>query len=672
MTNMSSAANVQAAQVQRSIEPNAKTRARRSILAPRDDWEQMFDGPLVAAVLSGKPAERRGASKFLSWLLDSRPGSRTGKVRAAFTHDDSVPLFGDVGHEIAFVETYKEWVSAVMTAPGQMKRTTRIQDLGGAKRLFEAIAGTGHRGIPHTFKASWIRLPSLEETPDSPSLGESSWPELEGLKGAERERHSLELVRADFLEEFLLQESFFRFGQSVLSGDTPHGTDAEARSVIRNVLLDFLRVIGDGPAPSGVTGDKKVVPQYHPIRSRDLWRRAGGPDPYSLTNKNSMYHMACLAAVGPSVSMVDAVMGVLICDTGWNVQPALDLSRHPFVFVTEGGAQIASSEFLSSFKNRAGKLVLGLLERTSVTDPSWQETALPFWNETVGELDSQRRLDGYAFLGEHGKENTVGGLDVLRRYMAMTELLRSRCPVVSECEALWLALTYRCKVQSYGCDGHGVQPRVVDYPRAKFLSRKGFTRRAIRKTVLLIRQNESSSMSAAASYAGHKRKHKIMPHYTNTPPVNAELDASVRTYQDSFQAVLVRAHDQDAVSFRLGMTSRDLQELRETAERSGVALILGFCEDDLEVDDAPGLHFRPAEPKALGELYLCHLALRRMQTFYPNRARFRRNFLPLLGLIKALGRMVFEKHLGPAYWSAARGVASMLRAGEISIPAFED
>ncbi|WAJ27276.1 hypothetical protein [Antarcticirhabdus aurantiaca] len=606
---------------------------------------------------------------FLSWLHDSRSGSRAGKVRAAFAHDDPVPLFGDVGHEIAFVETFKEWRDAVLAAPGPMKRSSRLQTIGNAKKLFQDIAEAGHRGIPRNFRASWIRLPALGEEADSPSLGEAPWPELADLKGAAREEHALSLVRADFLDEFLLQESFFHFGQSVLRGDTPHGTDPEARGVIRNVLLGYLRVIGDGPQ----VGDRatRIIPQAHPIRSRDLWLRAGGPDPHALTSGNRMYHMACLAAVGPSASMADAVMGVLLCDTGWNVQPTLDLSRSCFVFVSEDGAQLASSAFLSSFKNRAGKLVLSYLERTALTDPSWRATALPFWNETVEELDPQGGLDGHAFLGERGEDSVLGGLDVLRRYMAMTEILRSRCPAVSGCEAMWLALTDRWRVRSYGCDGNGTKPRPMGYPRARVLSRKGFTRRAIRKSVLLIRQRESSSMSAAASYAGHQGKSTIMPHYMNTLPMNAELDASVRTYQDSFQAVLVRAHDQDAVSMRLGMTPRELQELRETAERSGVALILGFCDDDPEAEDAPGLHFRP-EPEALGELYLCHLALRRMQTFYLNRLRFRQRFLPLLGLIKALGRMVFEKHLGPAYWSAARAVASKLRAGEVAIPAFED
>lgn len=616
-------------------------------------WGASYDDRLVKAVLASEPSRRRGLSLFLDWLRQSAPGSTAYHVRTVFLEQEPSSQPNGIAYEIAFVETFREWQATILNGPGPQRPWTRYMMASRAKSLIETLSREGHRGIPVNFRAAWISTRTPRDRPSSPSLGESSWPELADFHGMSRERRALELARADYLRSFLAYERFFIFGQSVLRGETPPGTCAEARSKIRKVLELHLRAFRE-------TG--RALVRAQPSRNRelgirniDVWRRAGAPDVTELASGVRKFHAACLASLGPTSQMVDAAKGVLLCDTGWNVQPMEDLSKDPFLFVSETGAQIASAEFLASFKKRAGAVVLAYLERTGPFDPTWAAMAKPIWNEVVEEHGSEDGADGYGVLSESDEPEAISGIEVLRRYMAAADIIRNWDPTVAAFEGMWVALTDKGILRTFTSKSAHSYVRREGYPKAIVICRKDFTRKAIRKTVLLLAYGEASSIVAAATAGGHQTKSTILPHYLNTPPVNADLDAKVRMFQDEVEVIVMEGLDQEVVAFRLGRTPAHLHRLRLDAQESGVAILFGLADEEPEEGPGPALNFY-ATGENLEELYLLHRALRRMQTLHPNRARFRQVFLPLLAVCKLIGRMVFAKNLGPAYWRAARGV----------------
>ena len=153
--------------------------------------------------------------------------------------------------------------------------------------------------------------------------------------------------------------------------------------------------------------------------------------------------------------------------------------------------------------------------------------------------------------------------------------------------------------------------------------------------------------------------------------MNAELDASIRQFQDALEGIVTRDLDQEEVARKLGKTISDLARMRRIADRAGITATLGLVKDDGADSPTNSLHFEPTDDR-LAELYVIHRKLREMQTHYPNRARFRKDYLPLLALTKAIGREVFRKSLGLQYWRAARQASASLRAGQIVLPLLED
>ncbi|WP_156967879.1 hypothetical protein [Methylosinus sp. PW1] len=193
--------------------------------------------------------------------------------------------------------------------------------------------------------------------------------------------------------------------------------------------------------------------------------------------------------------------------------------------------------------------------------------------------------------------------------------------------------------------------------------------------MILIR-NETGSITATKTAAGHNSSGVLQPHYLNTPTVNAELDASIRLFQDAIEGIVTRELDQDIVAERLGKTVEELERMRDVAKLAGITTALGLVVenhsdgDDKQPPAAKPLHFYPNDAR-LTELYLTHRKLRHMQTHYPNIVRFRQEFLPLLAMAKAIGREVFKQHLGPRYWRAARTAAADLRNGKAALPFIE-
>ena len=638
-------------------------------------WQDCFGPEMVEAVAQMTYAQRYGIIPFLEWLIEAEPDSLADRVRRCFVGaegENVESLFPDgMSHERAFVDVLNQWREAYrVSGDSNLTEGTRVGRAHTLRHALEILRDRGVPGVPENFNRKWIRV-GTPPTKEFPSLGAADWPELEGYEGYERERRAMELVRSAFVSLFLYYEELFNLGQSLLRGDPPMpDQDPQAREALRNGLLifrDHVRETGSFKLPRRVA--EHVLP-----RDPALWCRAGRFDTAGLWDQLAVMNMAYRGCFGPLAPAMIGALGVLICDTGWNLQPARDLDQNPFVFRSAGGSYVAAPSFIESFKRRAGHHVLAFLGENHELDEGRLRVALDHWDRTIEAYDPDRQFDGYACLEVVGDGSTLSAADILDRYTRMANALRSNFGRFSQSlfgDRFWIFINGNRQPRTYASGTRAIQSEV--YPKNSVLARPGFNFKAIRKTYLVLQRQETGSIDAVRVAAGHASSSVLMPHYLNTSVVNAELDASIRQFQDAMEAVVVRDLDQEHVALQLDKPAADLARLRRTADRAGITAALGLLD---EVPDGagpppPALLFEPDDER-LGELYLIHRTLREMQAHYPNRARFRREFLPLLALVKAIGRELFRKHLGPRYWQAARQASLALRSQDIALPSLED
>lgn len=638
-------------------------------------WQDCFGPEMVEAVSHMTYAQRYGIIPFLEWLIQAEPESLANRVRRCFAGapgEDVESLFPDgMSHERAFVDVLNQWRDAYrVSGESHLTEGTRMHRAHSVRHALEILRDRGVRGVPENFNRKWIRV-GTPPTKEFPSLGAADCPELEGYEGYERERRAMELVRLSFVSLFLYYEELFNLGQSLIRGDPPMpDQDPQARETLRNGLLifrDHIRETGSFKLP-------RRVAEYVLPRDPALWSQAGHFDTAGLWDQVAVMNMAYRGCFGPLAPAMIGALGVLICDTGWNIQPARDLARDPFVFRSAEGSYVAAPSFIESFKRRAGHHVLAFLGENHQLDEGRLRAALDHWDRTIEAYDPARQLDGYACLEAAGDGSALSAADVLDRYTRMANALRAEFGHFSHDlfgDRFWIFINGNVQPRTYASGTRAIQADV--YPKNSVLARPGFNFKAIRKTFLIIRRQETGSIDAVRVAAGHASSSVLMPHYLNTPVVNAELDASIRQFQDAMEAIVVRDLNQEHVALQLDRPAADLARLRRTAERAGITAALGLLDE--VPDDAgpapPALRFEPDDER-LGELYLIHRKLREMQAYYPNRARFRLEFLPLLALAKATGRELFRKHLGPRYWQAARRASLALRSQQIVLPSLED
>jgi len=638
-------------------------------------WQDRYGPELVQAV-SRMPYEMRyGIVPFLEWLAGSAQDSLADKIRlclASGTDEDVRSLFPDgMSHERAFVDVLNQWRDGFLASEeSHLAKGTRKHRAHYVRYALETLRDQGSRGVPEGFSRKWIRV-GAPAWGQYPSLGAADWPELEGYEGYERERRAMELVRSAFVSMFLSHEQLFNLGQSLLRGDpASEGEDASARDALRRGLMVYRGVVRE----AGTFSLSRRLAETILPRDPALWLRAGNFSTAGIWDQGAAIDLTYRGCFGPLAPGMIGAFGVLLCDTGWNLQPARDLEQNPFVFRSAESSYIAQRSFIESFKRRAGHHVLAYLGEVDVLDGGRLSVALENWNRTTEACDPARQFDGYACLETASDGTTPTAAAILDRYMRMADALRAEFGRYSKslfADCFWIFINGNKQPRTYASDTWAMPPAV--YPKGSVLARPGFNFKAIRKTYLILRRQETGSIDAVRVAAGHTSSSVLMPHYLNTPPVNAELDASIRQFQDAMEAVVVRELDQEQVALQLDKPASELVRLRRTADKAGITAALGLLD---EIPDAigpatPALRFEPDDER-LGELYLIHRKLREMQAHYPNRARFRLEFLPLLALVKAIGRELFRKHLGPGYWRAARRASWALRAQQIALPSLED
>jgi hypothetical protein len=627
------------------------------------DWRTIYPSSLVDGVAGLPQKQRLGTSRFLTWLARQSDDPRSMRLMDAICQQAGVATGNAVTLEREFFDIITRWRDEHLADPaGTTSDVMRAQDVSAAMHGLIHLRDSGLCAIPSGFKPRMVTI-GRKEGDGWPSLGEADWPELHGLRPTERERRAMEMVREAFLAMFQRGASIYRRANDILQIDNPDVAEAAVRDSIL-AYRDHIRRTG------GVTDDGSLKAIL--LRDRDVWRQAG----FEGLLRNGATHTDILLAhrecLGPSTTTMMGAFGVFACDTGWNVQPIKDLPRKPYVFHSTDAAFLAEEAFVESFKRRAGHHVVAYLGNGH--DVSAAKTAImrERWSEAV-QADGRDSVQ--AMLERQDGSGGQSALEVLEAYRGMAEDLRETIGEQGSLGlGLWIYVSTKDTVRSLmdfapnaGPTGGGAA-RI--YPPDSVLTRKGFGFRSIRKSWLILNRHDTGSVHATRTAASHSSTSVLLPHYLNTPSVNAELDESVRQFQDAMQALITRDR-KEAATVKLGVPVDQLQRLRRLADEAGITAALGLDQRaEADVTIAP-LAFRPTAEN-LKELFLIHRELRRIQHEGENIMRFRTRHLPLLALCKAIGREVFARHLGPAYRSAARAAAAEVRDGVLSAPSIED
>jgi hypothetical protein len=634
--------------------PNGRRRASE-YHGQVERMRNVYGVDLVAGLTGRGQSARAGTLRFLTWLADGNADDIGCKVVAAFWGGaDSV--FGttsgsgedgavsDVSHERAFFDVFARWCREWAANPEGLSQETIGRQCRACGAHLEQMAGQ-HPGIPAAFKAS-MRFPRPTNQTPTPSLGEARWPELGALTGVERERAALRYVRSECCKAFLEEEEAFRHGRAVLCGKIPAGMDPVSCSRARAYFVALEEVLRS----TGSFGEETLRPFTAAYKiNADLLRAAG----FRFEDNKALTRNAFRFPFMPTSRMTSAVIGVLVCDTGWNLQPILDLPKEPFLFRSPDRAYLAAPAFIEAFKKRAGHHVLAYLGETEEISGARLEVAKQLWSTTI-ERDGNPRSPRHAVLPTFEQE-ALSAIDILERYQTVADTLRETVRDLPVAVDLNRRFLIDLPFHGAGLDRVRIPLRGANY-------------KAIRKTVQLIRLEESGSIQAVARSAGHAGDTVIMPHYLNAPHVNARLDESIRAFQDAMQGLMTRELDQRLVAGILGLSEVSLAGMRRHAERAGIAAVLGL----VPISEGPNgrfvLRFAPEDPEALANLFLVHRALRDLGRRTANYARFRLRFLPMLAIVKAIGRDVFRSGQGRSYRAAARNVVGRLKAGTASLP----
>ncbi len=608
-----------------------------------------------------KVYRRSGVLRFLAWLSHRPTGSLEHRVFRAFIEGPG-PVYldadGSTNHrafERAFYDCFSAWCREFIAANQGLQDNTIVAFCRDAAWALQQCAGQ-QKGIPESFKALSIRLHQPGHRPTE-SLGEARWDELTGKHGLAREREALRITRAEFCRIFEEEETAFRRGRTILDGGVPDEVAPDVCARIRPALIKLNQIF----YATGCLSLRFLMTQDLLNREEfdlGLWRKAG----LAKENRNSVLNGPCLIPFIPSRRMVAGAVGVFICDTGWNLQPTLDLPAQPFLFQSTDKAYIGTSLFIESFKNRAGHHVLAHLDGDSPSDGRWLDDGLRLWRESV-DAEGKPLDPQHAVIDTIREDGQPSVLDILHRFRTVREVSLDAVAghhghnPLREC--FWIHSGERGLIKADS----------LNMAFAK-LGRKGINSRAIRKSVMAVRHDEAGSVRGAALAAGHRGTGVIMPHYLNSSYINAQLDQNIRAFQNAIQGLMTRSMDPSKVATMLGITVGDLEAMRIHAWKAGIIAALGLLEYQEDGGNSFVVKFPASDPARLSELYLTHKALRQLGHRMASQKRWRIRYLPMLAMAKAIGREVFRSGHGAAYRKCARAANAALTAGIASLPFF--
>lgn len=257
-----------------------------------------------------------------------------------------------------------------------------------------------------------------------------------------------------------------------------------------------------------------------------------------------------LGATGRALA---AAYGLVLIDSGFNIQSCDDLPIDPFYLSSKRGNQMLST--ISSIKLRAkGKVV--------------QATA-------IEENVAVSRQDG-----------AISCIDVIARWNAMTRPFRSRSG--SDQDHLWVI-----------CRGKGLSRPLARYSHASFVAWwrsvlkeheadpdiGGLTiqRRNIRSTIIQIEASSADlNVASAALIGNHSKLSTTIGHYLNRGWFKSELERKIRHFQNLWEATFLSEIDGSAHALALP------SELVRSRKAEAVETGLGFSCFDPFAAEQPG------------------------------------------------------------------------------------
>ena len=357
--------------------------------------------------------------------------------------------------------------------------------------------------------------------------------------------------------------------------------------------------------------------------------------------------------LGGSGRAMAAAHGIVLIDTGFNIQPCDDLLAQPVLMSAQKGRYTLST--VTSQKMRAGgKIVPAVLVE--------YEKAVP----------------------ASSPENQIGTLTVIERWREMSQLYRERASTQNPglAKFLWLRPTG----QNFSTVGLAPSNyawwRTLDpiFAQDPTLAGLRITRKSIRTTVLQLRAaNSGLSVSAVATAASHSSEAVAIRSYLNRGWFKSEMDGLIRTFQNHLEAAVIT---DTKLAVKLGLTSEELGDRRAAAVENG----LGFSCLNPYTGHAPGsargelcssiehcgkcelLEFRPT-PAALKDLVLTERSLADVEGEFSSRnpARWATTWMVLLAVTRATISRLMEGHHSKALQAAELDIDDALRCGTVKL-----
>ena len=415
----------------------------------KNNWQNAYPKPLVEAVNglafkrdngSTSAEMKSGVISFLIWLANNQDSPDINIIHSTFAEEQNKNIdkliANPIKHNRLFCKLLNKWSKAIENDMDPfIKKGSKPSNQTKYMRVWNACTGIEKIRneqkflfIPTLFKTEYIKKPSSSSETSSEhnkSLGENSWIEIEGLTGFGRDRKAISLIRNECIEIFDLYEKLHKFGQMLLH-NKPLGpeNDPESCEIIKQGLLNYKQAITK-------TGTFKISEWKKKNLCRDIetWRKASGIDITQIHSDRNQFILAYRSAFGPSSQAAYAALTILICDTGWNVQPARDLTRFPYVFTSDKHSMLATKSIITAFKNRAGHHVVGYLGERQNLNNTKAEVAMDELKQVIAELDNNTpnsdNNHAYADLKKPNWGNRISAASIIERFRIMAETMRA-------------------------------------------------------------------------------------------------------------------------------------------------------------------------------------------------------------------------------------------------------
>lgn len=406
-----------------------------------------------------------------------------------------------------------------------------------------------------------------------------------------------------------------------------------------------------------------VVRQFH-NRLGGAWRAQDLPNPYSVLvrrfgSPEIVRHLEATARA------TTAAFGLLLIDTAFNVGSLSDLPVDPFVSKARHGKRRIAT--IAARKMRAkGRRVEGTLLGDALIDG--EEVDLPI-------RDSEGRLSG---------------IEIISRYLEMTEPLRARArrqQLLEVAEKFWIVSGGRSANGGAITNELGTMPAVW-WP--EFMKRNAddnvigglpITRQNIRVTVLQIRAARNGfGYAIAQAVAEHARDSTTMS-YLGAGWFRAQLTKQVRAFQQLFEAALAKGLEHAPAL--LGIEETEFARRVATAEDAGLdfGCPLHFeaetvphypgptCNPTAPCDACPTRRFVPSG-ETFRLLCLAHMALKRAEPvlIVQNPERWFTVWLRWRALTEAYVRKIRRSPHKLQFEKVANAVEAEVQRGDVALP----